>query len=136
VQYPQYPQYPAVPICSTHNTGTAAVPAGTVHYPSGNHQHGLRFGEVGFSIVAEVFVQFLMLVATAIMTKQQSDIQSSVFNFVELLLILGLDELAVKTTSFTIKSANFNTGQKRDLSEAKLLSSIYFFIGIGIYLLI
>jgi hypothetical protein len=26
---PQYPQYPAVPICSTHSTGTAAVPTGT-----------------------------------------------------------------------------------------------------------
>ena len=31
----QYLQYPAVPSGSTHSTGTAAVPTGTVQYPPG-----------------------------------------------------------------------------------------------------
>jgi hypothetical protein len=89
-----------------------------------------------FSIVAESVVQFAMLVATGIITKQQKDIVSSIFNFVGLLLILELDELAVKTTSFTIKSAAFNTGKMRDAELAKFVTSIWLFTGIVIYLLI
>ncbi len=73
-----------------------------------------------FLIIAESAVQFAMLVATGIKTKQQSDILGSVFNFEGLLLILELDELAVKTTSFTIKSAAFNTGEMRDAGLANL----------------
>jgi hypothetical protein len=62
---------------------------------------------------AEVTFSILMLMATAIITKQQSDILSSVFNFAGLLLILDLDELAAKITPFTVKTAKFKTGVKK-----------------------
>ncbi len=50
-----------------------------------------------------------MVMATAIITKQQSGILSSVFNFAGLLLILDLDELAASITSFTVTIAKCNT---------------------------
>jgi hypothetical protein len=87
-------------------------------------------------LVAEVTLEIIMLLATAIITKQQDNILDSVFNFVGLLLILDLDELVVKTTSFTVKNANFKTGMKRDANSVKLVVSICFFIGIALFLLV
>ena len=95
--------------------------------------------QTNLSLVAEITVIALMLIASAIITKQQSDIPSSVFNFVGLLLILDLDELAVKTTSFTSKTLYFkNRPQKIDkhVEKTKILTSICFFIGLVIYMLI
>ncbi len=57
--------------------------------------------------------------ATAIITKQQSDILGSIFNFVGLLLIMELDELAAKSMSFTVKTAKFNTGLMRGVNNIR-----------------
>jgi hypothetical protein len=86
--------------------------------------------------VGEMVVIALMLWATAVISKQQSDILSTIFNFVGLLLVLDLDELAVKTTSFTLKTANFNTGLVRNQEQVKYATSICFFLGLVIYMLI
>jgi hypothetical protein len=90
-----------------------------------------------FLIVAESVVQFAMLVATGTITKQQSDILGSVFNFVGLLLILELDELVAKTTSFTQpKTVQFSTTVTYGGDTAKFASLIWFFTGLAIYLLV
>ncbi len=90
----------------------------------------------GLLIIVEVTVESLMLLATAIITKQQSAILDSVFNFVGLLLILELDELAVKTTSFTIKVVTFSTPVIRDNDKTRAAVSIWIFVGLLIYLLV
>ena len=88
-------------------------------------------------VIAESIVQFAMLVATGTITKQQSDILGSVFNFVGLLLILELDELVAKTTSFTQpKTVQFSTTVTYGGDTAKFASLIWFFTGLAIYLLV
>jgi hypothetical protein len=87
------------------------------------------------STIAETIIECLMLLATSIITKQQSGILDSVFNFVG--LILDLDELVVKFTSFTVKKrTTFSTTVIRTADKAKFAVSIYFFIGLVIYLMV
>jgi hypothetical protein len=88
-------------------------------------------------IIAETIIEYLMLLATSLITKQQNSVVESIFNFVGLLLILDLDELAVKFTSFTVKKhATVSTTVIRVGDNVKFSTSICFFIGLVIFILI
>jgi hypothetical protein len=117
----------------------AVVICSFVHFVGAKSSQGWTF-EKKLLLASEMILMMVSIIATAIITKQQGNIVSSIFNFMGLLLILELDDLMARVLPFKLTVARFDEeagwGRFYDNKSVKFSMSISLCIWLGIYLVV